>query len=311
MRRACGPRGHGRRISKVSTCTPTLRCERGDERRLERLCRYVLRPPLAQHSLSWTAEGKVLLRLRRRWRDGTQAIRFEPSELLERLAAMVPRPRTNLILYHGAFAPRGCRSTAAEIAVRDEARQDGVQAAMASKECTECPSEATPGSGAETVAAAAPEASETNSACPGCPLIGAPCRGIHAPCAGDPQPACSDRGAGPYRLRASSRAAMPTAVLWHLFGAKASWYRSGIVRGRGTTAAGRFGLRRGFGPHASSSLGSTRIACVPFRQLGERSQPRAGTELQPILRRRRIGLPYAAPERVSNSSSIGSFEPGT
>jgi len=32
---------------------------------------------------------------------------FEPSELLERLAAMVPRPRANLLIYHGAFAPRG------------------------------------------------------------------------------------------------------------------------------------------------------------------------------------------------------------
>jgi hypothetical protein len=76
--------------------------------RLERLCRYILRPPLALGALGLTADGKVLLRLRRRWRDGTQAIRFEPSELMERLAAMVPRPRTNLLIYHGAFAPRGC-----------------------------------------------------------------------------------------------------------------------------------------------------------------------------------------------------------
>jgi hypothetical protein len=80
----------------------------GDRRRLERLCRYVLRPPLSQNALESTADGKVLLHLRRPWRDGTRAIRFEPSELLERLAAMIPRPRANLLLYHGAFAPRGC-----------------------------------------------------------------------------------------------------------------------------------------------------------------------------------------------------------
>ena len=55
-----------------------------------------------------TPEGRVLLRLRRPWRDGTRAIRFEPSELLEKLAALVPRPRANLLLYHGAFAARGC-----------------------------------------------------------------------------------------------------------------------------------------------------------------------------------------------------------
>jgi len=80
----------------------------GDRKRLERLCRYVLRPPVAQDALELTSEGKVLLRLRRPWRDGTRAIRFEPTELLEKLAAMVPRPRANLLLYHGAFAPRGC-----------------------------------------------------------------------------------------------------------------------------------------------------------------------------------------------------------
>jgi hypothetical protein len=77
-------------------------------------------PPVAQDALELTPEGKVLLRLRRPWRDGTRAIRFEPSELLERLAAMGPRPpvlrsspateggRANLLIYHGAFAPRGC-----------------------------------------------------------------------------------------------------------------------------------------------------------------------------------------------------------
>jgi len=63
---------------------------------------------VAQDALELTPEGKVLLRLRRPWRDGTRAIRFEPSELLEKLAAMVPRPRANLLIYHGAFAPRGC-----------------------------------------------------------------------------------------------------------------------------------------------------------------------------------------------------------
>jgi len=84
-----------------------VRVRSGDRRGLEHLCRYVLRPPLAQGALEWTADGKVLLCLRRPWRDGTQAVRFEPLELLEKLAAMIPRPRSNLLLYHGAFAPRG------------------------------------------------------------------------------------------------------------------------------------------------------------------------------------------------------------
>ena len=81
---------------------------RADQReRLERLCRYVLRPPVAQDALELTGDGKVLLRLRRPWRDGTRAICFEPVEFLEKLSVLVPRPRTNLLIYHGAFAPRG------------------------------------------------------------------------------------------------------------------------------------------------------------------------------------------------------------
>ncbi|MBX3028226.1 transposase [bacterium] len=92
----------------------------GDRRRLERLCRYVLRPPVAQDALELTAEGRVLLRLRRPWRDGTRAIGFEPSELLEKLAALVPRPRANLLLYHGAFAARGCWRVARASAPRAE-----------------------------------------------------------------------------------------------------------------------------------------------------------------------------------------------
>jgi hypothetical protein len=39
------------------------------------------------------------------WHDGTHAIGFEPSEFLEKLAAMIPKPRIDLIVYHGVFAP--------------------------------------------------------------------------------------------------------------------------------------------------------------------------------------------------------------
>jgi len=43
---------------------------------------------------------------RRRWTDGTTHLIFAPVELLERLAALIPRPRINLVLYHGVLAPR-------------------------------------------------------------------------------------------------------------------------------------------------------------------------------------------------------------
>ena len=74
--------------------------------RLERVTRSALRPPVSQERLEWTADGQVWIELRRLWSDGTTHLLFDPVELLERLAALVPRPRINLILYHGVLAPR-------------------------------------------------------------------------------------------------------------------------------------------------------------------------------------------------------------
>jgi hypothetical protein len=78
----------------------------GHRDRLERLCRYALRPPVGQDRLQLTRDGQAVLELRRRWTDGTTHLVFDPVELLERLAALTPRPRVNLILYHGVLAPR-------------------------------------------------------------------------------------------------------------------------------------------------------------------------------------------------------------
>jgi hypothetical protein len=71
---------------------------------LEQLARYVLRPPIAQDRLTRTADGRVLLTLKTEWSDGTTHLLFEPIELLERLAALTPRPRINLVLHHGVLA---------------------------------------------------------------------------------------------------------------------------------------------------------------------------------------------------------------
>ena len=73
--------------------------------RLEQLCRYLLRPPIAEDRLSFASDGRVLVRLKTPWRDGTDHIALEPQELLEKLAALSPRPYTNLIVYHGVLAP--------------------------------------------------------------------------------------------------------------------------------------------------------------------------------------------------------------
>lgn len=89
---------------------------RGDERRLkcptcgkdallEHLCRYVVRPPIATERLSLRDDGKVVYALRRPWKDGTTHFVFDPLTFLERLAALIPRPRAHVLTYHGVLAP--------------------------------------------------------------------------------------------------------------------------------------------------------------------------------------------------------------
>jgi hypothetical protein len=76
-----------------------------DRARLEQLCRYLLRPPAAQERLRRMGDDRILLTLKTAWADGTRHLIFAPMELLEKLAALTPRPRINLILYHGVLAP--------------------------------------------------------------------------------------------------------------------------------------------------------------------------------------------------------------
>lgn len=77
-----------------------------DRAGLERLCRYVLRPPFAQERLRLRSDGRIALELKQAWHDGTRELVFVPLELLERLAAMTPRPETNLLICHGLLAAR-------------------------------------------------------------------------------------------------------------------------------------------------------------------------------------------------------------
>jgi hypothetical protein len=77
-----------------------------DRNRLERMLRYMLRPPVAQGRLVDFTDGRVALELKQPWDDGTSHIVFEPLELLEKLAAIIPRPQSNQIIYHGVLGAR-------------------------------------------------------------------------------------------------------------------------------------------------------------------------------------------------------------
>lgn len=69
----------------------------GRRERLRVLCRYLLRPPMSEQRLSRMPDGRVLLRLKRPWADGTRALRFEPLDFLSKLAALVHPPRQHLV----------------------------------------------------------------------------------------------------------------------------------------------------------------------------------------------------------------------
>jgi hypothetical protein len=104
--------------------------------RLERLCRYALRPTVAQDRLQLTAEGQVVLQLRHPWADGTTHLLFDPLELLERLAVLVPRPRINLILYQGILGPRAAwRSLVVHFGNTADCREVSTTDPSTAKEC--------------------------------------------------------------------------------------------------------------------------------------------------------------------------------
>ena len=50
-------------------------------------------------------DGQLLYGFKHRWRDSITHIVFEPLELVERLAALVPPPRFHLVRYHEVLAP--------------------------------------------------------------------------------------------------------------------------------------------------------------------------------------------------------------
>jgi hypothetical protein len=80
------------------------RVEADDRAHLERLCKYVARPPLAAGRLARIDDERLSFALKTPWDDGTTHLLLSPLELLEKLAALVPPPRINLVRYHGVLA---------------------------------------------------------------------------------------------------------------------------------------------------------------------------------------------------------------
>ena len=75
-----------------------------DKQGREHLCRYILRPPLANHRLHILPGNKVQLDFKRPWSDGTSSIVLDAQALIARLAAIVPPPRRHVTRYFGVLS---------------------------------------------------------------------------------------------------------------------------------------------------------------------------------------------------------------
>ncbi|MGH9602666.1 MAG: transposase [Terriglobales bacterium] len=72
---------------------------------LERLLRYTARGAVALERLAEDAHGDLVYTCTTPWSDGTTGITLAPLERLEKLAALVPLPRVQLVRYAGCLAP--------------------------------------------------------------------------------------------------------------------------------------------------------------------------------------------------------------
>ena len=85
------------------------------------LCRYITRPAIANERLTLNRAGDVVLQLKSPYHDGTTHVVMSPLELMQRLAALVPRPRLHLIRFHGVLAPKARRG----VTLRDHPERAG------------------------------------------------------------------------------------------------------------------------------------------------------------------------------------------
>jgi hypothetical protein len=86
-----------------------IRCGAGQTSRLERLCRYIARPPFASERLSIASDGSIVYRFRKPWRNGKLAVVMDPMTFLSRLAAQIPPPRRHVLSYYGVLAPAAAK----------------------------------------------------------------------------------------------------------------------------------------------------------------------------------------------------------
>ena len=81
-------------------------CAAHERHKLEHLCRYITRPAIANERLTLNRAGDVVLQLKSPYHDGTTHVVMSPLEFMQRLAALVPRPRLHLIRFMACSHPK-------------------------------------------------------------------------------------------------------------------------------------------------------------------------------------------------------------
>jgi hypothetical protein len=99
-----------------------VRVEPEDQSAVERLARYIMRPPISLERVQWGGEGVVRYRAKgghdgRTLPPGDAAEAFDPAEFVARVIMHIPEPRRHLVRYYGWYSnvSRGkCRKAEAE-----------------------------------------------------------------------------------------------------------------------------------------------------------------------------------------------------
>ena len=86
-----------------------VRVEPEDQPAVERLARYIMRPPISLERMQWSGDGELFYQPKgghdgraRALGDGTDA--FDPGELLARVIMHIPEPRRHLVRYYGWYS---------------------------------------------------------------------------------------------------------------------------------------------------------------------------------------------------------------
>ena len=94
------------RAGRASTSTPASACRPGIGTASSASVATRCDPRWPTSACTARPAGTSPSQLRTPWGDGTTHVAFSPSAFLARLAVLIPRPRVNLLLYHGVLAPR-------------------------------------------------------------------------------------------------------------------------------------------------------------------------------------------------------------